>query len=85
MELTNKQKEIIVSELGSWLPPKKIKEEFGINTATLYYYSNKNRIAKYRQNMAEEKLAYTREWNELINDIQTSKLNKVRQLLNDYK
>jgi len=35
--------------------------------------------------MAEEKLAYTREWNELINDIQSSKLQKVKQLLNDYE
>ena len=52
MQLTKEQKEEIVIQLASWLPPKEIEKEYGISQASIYYYCNKYQIPKYRENMS---------------------------------
>jgi hypothetical protein len=62
MQLTKQQKEEIIIELASWLPPKKISKEFGIPQGSIYYYCNKHQIPKYQENMAFQKEEYKYEW-----------------------
>jgi hypothetical protein len=85
MQLTKEQKEEIVIQLASWLPPKEIEKEYGISQASIYYYCNKYQIPKYRENMSIQKKDYTQHWLGFLQDITTLQIDKVKELLNDNK
>ena len=82
MQLTKEQKEEIVIQLASWLPPKEIEKEYGISQASIYYYCNKYQIPKYRENMATQRADFENEWKGYLEDAIAEKKRRLQEYLN---